>query len=267
MAISDKNIVSDNFWLNLGAEQVYGTLAARSAATDRLQKNIVWVFSIYTSIAIAGVVFSKKEDWNTYTLVSFGLAFLFLTISYWLASLSTFSHPESFYGSDVKSITTAFNNAIKSGNSYFNWATALCSAGVFFYSAALFLLFAYQAIAGFNKPAGVNLAAADSLYVVTTASHNPNSYDIQIQCKKNSWVEVTALVDTTILQRIRSDTIAILGFVKQNSIQIYIDSTAKIIFHLQLDGSYKKGQYLMIKRTDTLESATLVRTISKKLSL
>ncbi|MDP9081662.1 MAG: hypothetical protein M3O71_29980 [Bacteroidota bacterium] len=122
MAINDTNVVSDPFWLNVGAEEVYNSTQNRKDAVQKLQATIAWVFTVYTATTMGSVVFAKKDDWNIYSLLLLGLAFMGLTIAYWQAMVAAFPVPESFYAADPASVRTAFNKAAKRNNIRFKSA-------------------------------------------------------------------------------------------------------------------------------------------------
>jgi hypothetical protein len=77
MAIESNNIVKDDFWINIAAELVYGGPDRIKDSAERLQKVIVWVFGVYSSLTIAGIIWGKKEDWNGWSLLFLGIGFVF----------------------------------------------------------------------------------------------------------------------------------------------------------------------------------------------
>lgn len=186
MAANDTNMVSDSFWLNLGAEVVYKSLENHLAAVDRLQRTIVWILGIYSTIAIGSVVFTTKESWNDVALILFGLAFLFLIISYWVATATTFTRLEEFYGNAAASIRESYLAAVNRSTKAFTLAIVLCSIGVLLYSIALFFLFGSPMLNKKRIPVTPQTVKESDSLVLNTKAVAANTFALQIQSKKNS---------------------------------------------------------------------------------
>lgn len=267
MAVNDENQVSETFWLNIAAEQVYSTPANRNAAVERLQKTIVWVFGVYTSITVAGLLFAKSDAWNGWSLVFFGLAFFLLTVAYRVATMATFPVPESFYAEEAASVRDGFNKAISESNTRFEEAVGLCFTGVIFYSLAIFSLFASSALNRFtfSKAEKSNDDLRIELKKDPCSTH---TYDVQILSAKNSWVGIRVLRGSTNQKdTIARDTLNIITNQRQKDLQVFVDSTQKIAFKLRVADTLKPVEYLVASRVDTLEQGGFIRVLTKTTKL
>jgi hypothetical protein len=268
MSAGDSNMISDAFWLNLGAEVVYKSLDNRIAAVERLQKTIVWIFGIYSTISIGSAVFTTKESWDTTALLLFGLAFLFLIISYWVATNASFPQVQDFYGNAAASIRDKYVETVKRSTKAFTNAIVLCSVGVLLYSVALFLHFGSPA---FNKnhkavvPKVVKESDSLSVHVNRIAT---NKFALQIQSRKNSWVSYTLRSDTTV--DLQTKTVVVpftVQSAKINVMWLHIDTTTRVNQIIEVVIRPEKKYQLLISRTDTLASGSVLYTVSKKIKL
>lgn len=251
MPISDTNVVSDFFWLNLGAEEVYNSIQNRRDSIDRLQKAIGWVFGIFTSITIGSILFTKKEDWHPVALLLFGVSFLFLIWAYWKSTVASFPESASIYAGAPVSIQEAFNARVVKNNETFKSAVILTSIGVLFYSIALFVQFASPSISKYFK-AMENNSTNDSLDIKKMkVTNNENLISLQIFSKKNSWNNVSVMWDTIKNNKIIEDTININKGGTEKTVWIYIDSTATQ--HIYLDYNDKPNTIITVGRTDTIK--------------
>ena len=252
MAIGDKNLTDDTFWLNMGAEVIYGSLQARKDAVDRLQKTIAWVFGVYTSISFATVLFGDKKTWDIVALVIFGFAFFFLIVAYWLATLAAFPTLEDFFSNAVDSIKPALAKALKNNSEYFNWAVITSGIGTFLYSIAVLTQFS---AAAWHKP---KVIIADLPITVKTVKNNvSNSFTISIASKTNSWHELMLVHTAIVSGKTKIDTINIDG--KTKSIFLLSDSTGSAHFTLPTLKD-DAGNSLIVTRIDSLNGEDLIYT-------
>lgn len=251
MAIGDKIETDEDFWLNLGAEVIYNALQARKDAVDRLQKTIVWVFGVYTSISFASVMFGDKKSWDNDALTMFGFAFLFLIVAYWLATLAAFPSVKNFYANAQASVTEAFNKAINAQRRYFGWGIALSGIGTFLYALALLTQFS----TGKRHPPVVQ--AADIPVKVDVKKLSDNNFTIDVETKKNSWHELQLLQSAVANGKTTTVPVPVEG--TKTSVILKSDSTGH--FHEQLP-ALKEGtsNTLLITRTDSVKGDELLYT-------
>lgn len=265
MPSGDTNMISDTFWLNLGAEVVYNSLDNRIAAVERLQKTIVWIFSIYSAISIGSVFFSSNESWSNIAFLLFGLAFLFMIISYWVATTATFPRVQDFYGNSVESIRDAYLASVNRSAKSFSWAIVLCSAGVLLYSVALFLQFGSPT---FNKNCKEVVVKEPDSLLLHVKPVTVNTFALQIQSRKNSWVNYTLLSDTMVglETKTKQDSFSVQS-IKMKSMWLYIDTTAKTNQVMIVNILANRKYYLNVSRTDTLNSGTVFYTVRKRIKI
>jgi hypothetical protein len=268
MPAGDTNMVSEEFWLNIGAEVVYKSLDNRIAAVDRLQKTIAWIFGIYGSITIGSAVFTSKESWSGTALLLFGLAFLFLIISYWVATTASFPRVQDFYGSAVASIREAYGTAVADSAKAFTWAIILCSVGVLIYSIALFLQFGSPA---FNKTRKAVLPKvlkeSDSLSVNVKVV-DANTFALQIQSRKNSWVNYAVLSDTTVELETKTEEVPFsVQSTTVKTMWLHVDTSAKFNQVIDVVIRPTRKYHLSVCRTDTSNSGLVLYTVRKKITL
>lgn len=261
MAINDTNVVSDPFWLNIGAEEVYNSTINRKDAVLKLQAAIAWVFTVYTATTMGSVVFAKKDDWNIYSLLLLGFAFMSLTMAYWLATIAYFPVPQSFYAAEPESVRAAFNKAAKRNSIRFKLAVILTSIGVFFYSIGLLAQFGAPV---FKKYFGGTEKCA-GLSAVLVKSNNAKMIILRISSTKNSWNQVWVLHDTVANKKKITDSITVDNCRLSKEHWLFADSTATCIFKFK--DPQKQHLYVIISRVDTLLKEKLVQTNKLKYSI
>ena len=260
MAINDNNVVSDPFWLNIGAEEVYNSTQSRKDAVQRLQAAIAWVFTIYTATTVGSVAFGKN-DWSIWALLLLGFSFVLLTRAYWLATVAGFPVPESFYPSEPDSVREAFDKALKNNNRRFKKAVAITSIGVLFYSTGLLVQFAspvYKAYFG-------QTTLCATLGATSIKCKDDKSIILRISSRKNSWNKVLLLHDTIINKKKSVDTIILKSCKCGKENCVFADSTSVAV--LKFSDPAKSHLYAVISRTDTLLNGKLVQTFRLKYSI
>lgn len=268
MAINDTNMVSDKFWLNIGAEVVYKSLENRAAAVDRLQKTIVWIFGVYSTITIGSAVFTTKESWCDTALLLFGLAFLFLIISYWVATTASFPQIKDFYGNAAESIRDKYVEAVNRSAKAFTWAIVLCSVGVLLYSIALFLQFGTPTFNKSRKALVSKVVKESDSLQVQLKRLTADTFALQIQSKTRSWINYTILSDTTIEQQIKTDEIPFtVQSIKVNTMWLYVDTSSKVNQIMEVVIQPNRKYNLYVSRTDTLSNGSVLYTVRKKILL
>jgi hypothetical protein len=266
MAVNDTNLVSDEFWLNLGAEQVYNTLQARKDSIDRLQKTIVWVFGIYSSITFVSVLFAKGQDWKPAVLLLFGISFLFLILAYWVASFASFSLPASFYASAAESVKSAFNKAVNRNSWAFNIAVILSGIGTIFYALALLCQFSSSFMDRINKDK-TNITHTDTFQIqYKIVDRQGMIANFLLSSKKNTLHRVFFIHDTIAKKRNRNDTLPINCTGREKCGWVYTDSTNSARFSLKIP-DFKKGLYLLVIRSDSANDGKQVQTHILKYAL
>ena len=253
MAINDQNVVSDPFWLNIGAEEVYNSTQNRKDAVQKLQATIAWVFSVYTLTTVGSVVFGKN-DWSMFALLLLGLAFMGLTLAYWQATVAGFPVPESFYAADPASVQAAFNNAGKRNNARFKTAVVLTSIGVFLYSAGMLAQFGSPVLKKYFGGAETCVG----LSATAVKSDKGKAIVLRLNSRKNSWNQVWVLHDTLVNKKKIMDTLAVDSCVAAKEHWVFADSTATGVFKFKNPG--KPHLYAIITRVDTLLKGGLVQT-------
>lgn len=268
MPPGDTNMISDSFWLNMGAEVVYKSLDNRIAAVERLQKTIVWIFGIYSTITIGSVVFASKESWSDIALLLFGLAFLFLIISHWVSTTASFPRVQNFYGGAATSIREAYIAAVNRSNKALTWAIVLCSAGVLSYSIALFLQFGSPAFNKNRKTVVPEVLKESDSLMVQVKPVATNTFALQIQSRKNSWVNYTVLSDTTVELKTKTDEIPFtVQSAKMNTMWLHIDTSTRANQVMEIVILPNRKYYLSVSRTDTLNNGSVLYTVRKKITL
>lgn len=268
MPPGDTNMISDAFWLNMGAEVVYKSLDNRIASVERLQKTIMWIFGIYSTITIGSAVFTSKESWNETALLLFGLAFLFLIISHWVATNAAFPRVQDFYGSAVASIRDAYLAAVNRSAKAFKWAIALCSVGVLLYSIALFLQFGSPAFIKNQKATEPEVVKEPDSLSVQVRPLAANTFALQIQSRKNSWVNYTVLSDTTVERQTKTDEVPFtIQSTKMNTLWLHVDTSTRINQVVEVVIRPNRKYYLSVSRTDTSNNGAVQYTIRKKITL
>ena len=239
----------------MGAEYVYNSVQNRKDAVDRLQKSIVWIFGIYSSITFASVLFSNKDEWNKTSLIIFSFSFLFLISAYWLGTMATLSKPESFYGGVATNIQTAFTNAFKKSNLLFTWAVTLCSIGTAIYIAALLLQFSYPFTFEKNKVAASNINNSELLRLASYRNNSElNLIAFQLTTRKGSWNSVVLIHDSSNRNKFSEDTIEIGNIQNKKILFLYSDTNSIVKFNINNVPAFKDHLYLLVTRTDTFNA-------------
>jgi len=142
MAIEDKKIASETFWLNIAAESIYTTFEKRAAGVKNLKEVIAWAFAIFSATGFVGSVFGKAiENFNDKSLWCFGIAFFLLTFGYVFAGQAQYPVIKTYHPNDVSDISKAFGEAVKTQSKYFGIAAATTMLGFFFVAMAILFLF------------------------------------------------------------------------------------------------------------------------------
>lgn len=254
MAINDTNVISDPFWLNIGAETVYNSQQARKDAVARLQATIVWVLGIYTSTSIAGLIIKKKEDIALLALIFFAFAYALLIIAYYTATVSSFPVPESFYGADPASVRDAFNRSAKLANRRFKWAMFFTSAGVLLYSLALLSQFGNAALLKLS----VDKYKPQELSISVSKPDGNKTIIFSIKSQRSSWNQFLLMHDTTVNKKTITDTIKIEKNGLWKDSWLFVDSTGTQTVRIANPG--KMGMYVILTRKDLLNGGKLEQT-------
>lgn len=269
MGPGETNIVDENFWINLGAEHVYLSEQRMQESADRLQKAIVWVFGIYSSITFGSVLWSKKEDWDVFALILFGIAFVFLILSYWQITMATFHSAKLIHISAAADIKGEYGNSIIKFTKNFKYALILSTVGVVLYCVALIIQFASPSIDRlFNTSpkTKLNSGTIDSLNVITKLSVTEHKIYLNVLSKKRTWVDVNLKYDT-IINKIKT-TCQVKSFIGANDLRsnlpntVYIDSTGDYQFNIFYQDH--KSIYLEVSRIDSDIVGTTFKTITIK---
>jgi len=205
MAISDKNQADAAFWCNIAAESIYNSADKRSRAAESLQKLVIWVFGLFATGGFVSTVFGQIKGFNDAALISFGIAFFLLTISYCIASNAQYPVAKSYKPADPVSIAQSFSQTVKMQAAIFNCAVITCSLGFFFLAGGILLQFAHIK----DEPERKGWAG-DKLSLMTTAqlhgkimyipmiitAHKGDSVDIRIDNNTSTGVAQQRLFST-----------------------------------------------------------------------
>jgi len=144
MAIEDKKIASETFWLNIAAENIYSSFEKRATSVGNLKKVIEWAFAIFTTTGFVGGTFGVTiTGFNIISLVSFGIAFCLLVIAYVLAGKAHYPVAKTYHPNDVADISKAFGEAVAEQTKQFKRASGVTILGFFFLAFGILFLFRY----------------------------------------------------------------------------------------------------------------------------
>ncbi len=113
MAIESTNIVSEKFWLNLAAEQIYSSFEKRAASVKSLQTIILWTYGLFTASGFVSSIFKDISAFPDCSLILFGIAFFLLTFAYALSNEAQYPVTSSFHPNDTVAIAESFSAAVK----------------------------------------------------------------------------------------------------------------------------------------------------------
>lgn len=130
MAINDKNVVNELFWVNYAAEKIYDSFATRAKAVENLQLFVKWIFSLFTAGGFVLVFFGKGE-FNCTTLVLFGIGFVLLIFSYFFSTESGYPVTKKVQPNEAAAIQKAYSEALQVSDGLFRKANNTCILGVF----------------------------------------------------------------------------------------------------------------------------------------
>jgi hypothetical protein len=157
MALADKNIANEAFWLNMAVENIYSSFVKRATSVKNLKEVITWTFTIFTGAGFVGSIFGTSiKNYNQTSLVLFALAFFLLTLAYVLAGQAQYPVSRTFHPNDVSDISNAFGAAVKIQTNYFRLAAGTTMAGFFFIALAILFLFYHAKEAPETKKISVN---------------------------------------------------------------------------------------------------------------
>jgi len=270
MAINDKNIIKDDFWLNIAAEEVYDSFKTRNDAIERLQKLVVWIIGIYSSVSIASVLYAKPENWNQTVLVLFGTAFIFLIAGYVTSTIASMPHGKPFFANEVSDIRDAYNRAIRCSKRYLTSSISLIVIGSGFYGVAIFLLFSFKFLDSFSHHTQIKDSNSTHIFAIVKKHFDPveKSFTFLVSTSPNSWNSFYIVHDSLIKgkKQIR-DTLQIKNFNNQKSVWLFADSSGKLNFSLKNDFVYENNTFLEGTKIDTLPGVGefLLSTIRSKL--
>jgi len=141
MAIADTNSAGDSpFWLNLAAEQVYGSGEKRENSVKGLTTVILWTFGLFASGGMLSI-FGGIKELDFWALVSFGIAFFFLSLAYMLANRALYPVAKELNPAEVSSVKKAFSEAVIKQTERFKWAAGFTAMGFFFLAGGILLAF------------------------------------------------------------------------------------------------------------------------------
>ena len=175
MAITDKHIAGETFWLNIAAENIYSTFEKRATSVKNLKLVIEWAFRLFLTGGFVLSIFGSIENFNLISLVLFGIAFFFLTASYALASQAQYPVTKEYHPNDVSDISIAFSSAVKTQADFFKWAAGMTLTGFFFLALAILFLF-YKA----KKPPEVVKITVNPLLLRTSIEKKEGNYFIPV---------------------------------------------------------------------------------------
>lgn|GEM_PF-3621789 len=141
MAINDKNIVSDQFWVNLVAEQIYSVFDRQAKAVETLQKLIMWAFSLFSGTGIVFTFYAKPAEYNPTAIVLFGVAFAVLVLAYFVATQSSFPIARGVRPNEPANIATVHSDTVKFNNRIFRFASFLTFFGFFLIAVGILVQF------------------------------------------------------------------------------------------------------------------------------
>jgi hypothetical protein len=142
MAITDKYIANETFWLNIAAENIYSSFEKRAASVSYLKKVIEWAFAIFTTTGFVGGTFGVSiNGFSIISLVCFGFAFSFLVFAYVLAGKAQYPVAKTYHPNDVADISKAFGQAVTEQTKQFKIASKVTIWGFLFLAFGVLFMF------------------------------------------------------------------------------------------------------------------------------
>jgi hypothetical protein len=143
MAIHEENTAGkDSFWLNWAAETIYYSGDKREVSVKTLITVITWTFGLFAA-GTGGLlsIFGGVREFNPLALLSFGVAFFFLSLAYFFAHRALFPIAKSFRPAEVAGIKAGFSEVVIKQTKRFRFAAGFTATGFFFLATAIFLQF------------------------------------------------------------------------------------------------------------------------------
>ncbi len=175
MAVENENIVSEKFWLNLAAENIYNSFEKRVASVTRLKEVIVWAFTLFTTGGFVIGVFGKVSEFPYYSLYLFGAGFALLTLAYVLAGEAQYPVTQQYHPNDTEGIARVFSAAVNKQSAFFKLAAGITFLGFLAIAFAILFLFSDA-----KKPVTVVKSEMYPLTVITSLQKKDSLYAIPL---------------------------------------------------------------------------------------
>lgn len=179
MAITDKNLASENFWLNIAAESIYDTYNRRAKAVENLQKLIAWGLGLFTTGSFLIFFFPKAEGLSDQTFRYFCIAIALLVLGYFLASVSGFPLPSKYNPNDPVDIKKKFVRGVVISSITFSFSIVFVFAGFLFIATGIFQQGGTPRAKAAAPKKELQVVAslqvhADSTYIPVVVNHAPS---------------------------------------------------------------------------------------------
>lgn len=181
MAITDQNLASENFWLNIAAESIYDTYNRRAKAVENLQKLIAWGMGLFTTGSFLIYFFPKADGLSQQTFQYFCIAIGMLVLGYFLASVSGFPLPSKYNANDPADIKIKFTRGVIISSVTFSFSILFVFAGFLFIALGIFQQGSTPRTTPAEPKKELQVAAslqthADSTYLPVIISHTKAAY-------------------------------------------------------------------------------------------
>jgi hypothetical protein len=180
----------------MAAESIYNSAEKRTKSVESLKTVIVWAFTLFSVGGFAVSLFGKLNEFHTYALISFGIAFFMLTIAYVQAGRAEYPVVNEYNPNEAKDIKKALSNVVAAQSERFKWASGITSIGFFFLAIGLLIQFGAvkketkeieKVSSSFDMKVGVE-RRGDNVFIPMT-----------IMSKKNERVEISIINDTSLV--------------------------------------------------------------------
>lgn len=143
MAIEGKIKPTEDFWINLSAESIYGSSERIAKAGETLKTVITWAFGIFTvggfALTVFGTNFKSYSPWGLYL---FGTAFFLLTIAQVFIVKSQAPVTKEYNDQDPAEVKKVFVEKVRVQSAIFSWAMGITFTAFFLLAAGILIQFA-----------------------------------------------------------------------------------------------------------------------------
>jgi hypothetical protein len=189
MAIENKNIAADNFWLNIAAENIYASFEKRKKSVEDLNKVILWAFGVFTAGGFGLIFFKNLKDLNVISLWCFGFAYFFLVFAYLISNSAQYPIATNYNPLSVLEIQNTFEKAVIEQAKRFTLASILTFVGFGFLAFAILNAFISSKFEAVKIVALPGLSLKTDIVFIGDSAFVP----LAVNTKKNSQVTISIL--------------------------------------------------------------------------